>query len=668
MTRLEKENLFDIAFLANLQSNPSQTIAAFVKTTGSVSTNDYRSNIYTIDAMSHTIKQLTAMDQEKSFLWISDEELIFPAARHKEAVDQKSKGVPYTAFYRIGIHGGEAQFDFSVPYSVAAMKVLGEDDYLFLVNDDLQAPEYTGDSDAYAKAYLDYKENTSRFDVYDELPFRANGKGIVNKIRARLYRVRPQKSQYTLISPAMMTVTDFSIDQSSQMVYFSGEVYTSVMQQVSELYQYSMQDERTCQIDLPEAFMIELTRKFPSFLLIYGTPASRVNSYANACFYRFDPADGSWSVLNDLDVSVGSSIGSDTRYGANTAVRVSQDKLYYKSARGRDSFVFELDSTGSEVCVSAAIAGSVDGFDWLGHQLLVIASRNHGLPELYLSDSKRPEVQLSDFNQAFLSAYSLSTPESFDFETADGCRLEGFVLKPVDYQSGGSYPGILTIHGGPKAIYGDIFVFEMQLLAAQGYFVFFTNPRGSDGRGSEFANIEGERYGTMDYQDLMTFTDEVIQRYPALDETRLGVTGGSYGGLMTNWIVGHTDRFKAAVTQRSIANYVTKCLTTDIGYYHNLHQMGGATPWSDESVLWDHSPLKYADRVKTPLLFLHSDEDYRCYMGDALQFFTALKMFGVETRFVLFHHENHELSRSGQPKNRMSRYQELIDWMNRFLK
>jgi len=207
----------------------------------------------------------------------------------------------------------------------------------------------------------------------------------------------------------------------------------------------------------------------------------------------------------------------------------------------------------------------------------------------------------------------------------------------------------------------------MQVWASAGYFVFFTNPRGSDGKGTEFANIEAERYMNWDYNDFMDFTDNVLEKHPQIDASRLGVTGGSYGGLMTNWIVGHTNRFKAAVTQRSITNFVSKCLTTDIGYFHNLSQMG-TDPWTNYETFWDKSPLKYADKVKTPLLFLHSDQDYRCYMADAFQMFTALKMFGVETRMCLFHGENHELSRSGKPKNRLKRLEEITTWFDKYLK
>ncbi len=240
------------------------------------------------------------------------------------------------------------------------------------------------------------------------------------------------------------------------------------------------------------------------------------------------------------------------------------------------------------------------------------------------------------------------------------------MLKPVDFVEGQKYPAILNIHGGPKTVFGTVFFHEMQFWANQGYFVFFCNPRGSDGKGNEFADIRGQ-YGTIDYDDLMRFTDLVLEEYPAIDQERLGVTGGSYGGFMTNWIIGHTQRFKAAASQRSISNWISMGYTTDIGYYFAPDQIA-ATPWTDYEKMWYHSPLKYADRVKTPTLFIHSDEDYRCWLPEALQMFTALKYHGVEAKLCMFRGENHELSRSGKPKHRIRRLQEITSWFDRFLK
>jgi len=208
----------------------------------------------------------------------------------------------------------------------------------------------------------------------------------------------------------------------------------------------------------------------------------------------------------------------------------------------------------------------------------------------------------------------------------------------------------------------------MQFLAGQGYAVIYTNPRGSSGRGNDFADLR-EKYGTIDYDDLMNVVDAAIETYPFVDADHLGIMGGSYGGFMANWAIGQTDRFAAAVSQRSISNWTSKFNTTDIGYYFNQDAMG-TTPWEEGGAdkLWRHSPLKYADKAVTPTLFIHSEQDYRCWMAEGLQMFTALRYHGVDSRLVLFRDENHELSRSGKPKHRQRRLQEMLDWFDKYLK
>ncbi len=215
-------------------------------------------------------------------------------------------------------------------------------------------------------------------------------------------------------------------------------------------------------------------------------------------------------------------------------------------------------------------------------------------------------------------------------------------------------------------MYGANFFHEMQVWANSGYYVFFCNPRGSTGRGDEFTDLRG-KYGTIDYTDIMEFTEYVLKNYDQIDKDRLGVAGGSYGGFMTNWVIGHTDIFKAAVSQRCISNWISDFGTTDIGYFFNQDEHA-ATLWDGVERLWEMSPLKHADRVSTPTLFVHSDEDYRCSLSEGLQMFTALKYFGVETRMVVFKGENHHLSRSGKPKNRVRRMEEILYWFDKHLK
>ena len=195
--------------------------------------------------------------------------------------------------------------------------------------------------------------------------------------------------------------------------------------------------------------------------------------------------------------------------------------------------------------------------------------------------------------------------------------------------------------------------------------MIFCNPIGSDGKGTRFFEAIRGRYGTVDYESLMAFEEAALAAYPQIDPSRVAVTGGSYGGYMTNWVIGHTDRFACAVSKRSISNMVSFWGTADVGY-NSVTSKNGGDIFRAEQILWEQSPVKYADQVKTPTLFLHSDEDYRCPLEQGIQMYTAVTVQGVDTRLVIFKGENHGLSRTGKPLNRIRRLEEMLAWFGKY--
>ena len=369
-------------------------------------------------------------------------------------------------------------------------------------------------------------------------------------------------------------------------------------------------------------------------------------------------------LLRHSDRCVGSTVGTDCRLGAGSAWRVDGDTLYSISTVERSSRIESLDLATGEVRVLTG-EGSVEFLDAAAGRLVYLAFRGMRPGELYTLENGA-EKRLTHANDALIGSLELSVPEPIEAVTGAPVPVQGWVMKPVGYEPGRKYPAILSIHGGPRLSYGGVFFHELQLWAAEGYFVLFCNPRGSEGRGNEFADIRG-RFGSIDYEDIMGFTDTALELYPDIDPARLGVCGGSYGGFMTNWIIGHTDRFAAACSQRSIADWTGMEGTTDIGYYFAKGQTG-ASHRDDREKQWSQSPLRYADNVGTPTLFLHGELDFRCYKIEALAMFTALKLRGVDTRLCLFEGENHELSRSGRPRQRLKRLEEMLAWYNRYLK
>lgn len=276
------------------------------------------------------------------------------------------------------------------------------------------------------------------------------------------------------------------------------------------------------------------------------------------------------------------------------------------------------------------------------------------------------ERRLTAVNAALLDEVRLSAPERFAYVGADGWTIEGWVMPPVDIEPGRRYPTILAIHGGPHAAYGEAFFHEFQVLTAQGYALVLTNPRGSQGYGQTFTAATYHDWGGKDYADIMEGMDAALARFPFLDPERLGVQGGSYGGYMTNWIIGHTQRFKAAVTMRSIANCLSQWGTSDLAYFKGYWEFPG-DPWDSPEFYWDRSPLKYAKDITTPLLILHSENDLRCPISEGEQLFAALKKQGKDVMFVRFPNESHDLSRNGGPQHRVERLRFIVDWFARYL-
>jgi len=286
--------------------------------------------------------------------------------------------------------------------------------------------------------------------------------------------------------------------------------------------------------------------------------------------------------------------------------------------------------------------------------------------DLYISGlNGRGERRLTHLNAKLWAGLDTAQVERLAYKSSDGWDIDGFVVKPIGWEAGKKYPMILSVHGGPAGQYGVDWYHEFQVYAARGWAVFYCNPRGSTGYGEKFERGIVNNWGGMDYVDVMSGVDAALRKYPWIDSTRLGVTGGSYGGFMTNWIVSHTDRFKAAVTLRSVSNFISDDGTRDGAYGHEDDFKGFL--FDDFEQYWDASPLKYAKNVKTPTLVLHSDNDYRVPLEQGEQWFRALRHYGVDAELVIFPRENHNLTRTGEPKHLVESLNWQIYWFEKYL-
>ena len=371
------------------------------------------------------------------------------------------------------------------------------------------------------------------------------------------------------------------------------------------------------------------------------------------------------------DVSVGDAGMSDVVGDGSTGPRWrGTDELLFLASTSGQTRVWSLQLDADEpVAVTASGPRRVSSFAVTQAGIAFTSGAIHQPFELHVADadgsSERPATTV---NAEFVASVTLSEAIDLTATAPDGKEIQGWLIPPAGFDPAnpGTHPLIVQIHGGPHAMYGYAMFHEMQLMAAKGYAVLFSNPRGSSGYGEEFTGITRGRWGESDMPDVIAVLEQAIADHPWIDTANLGVTGGSYGGYLTNWIVGHDTRFKAAVTQRCVSNFYSFFGTSDIGFDFGVFEFGG-TPWADAEKLLTYSPISYVDRIETPLLIVHNELDFRCPIEQAEQMFTALKYLGKEVAFVRIPGESHGLSRNGTPSRRLARLHHMIGWFDSHL-
>ena len=625
--------------------------------------NGYKSDLYVWH--DGRARRLTSSGDVNSF-FLTDEGVCFPALRQKKDKERAEKGVPLTVLHCLPYDGGEAQELLRLDCAATDIRPLGGGRYLFTAqysHDYARELEKAGgDAEKAAEAL---KKSVAECQVIDEVPYWSNGRGYVNKLRSRLYIYE---------NGAARALTDEFTD-----VYMGGlcegrvclieSRYTDIEPEGNRLFELD-----TATLERRELSVAEGAAHYDAWPLHGGRTAALVNmreKYGlneNARVYLHE--NGEWRCLyGGGEHSFNNSVGSDVKAGRGFDGSVPCERgggLYFLDTLGGSSHIVRVDEEdGSVRAVTQPGANITDAAFYKDGFAAVILRGKSGC-ELCLIGEGGQETRLTDFNTGIFEEYEYSAPQKLDFVNSLGRTIEGWVIPPTGMEPGKKYPTILDIHGGPKTVYGGCYFHEMQLWASRGFAVIFCNPTGGDGGGDEFADIRG-RYGSQDYRDLMDFVDTALERCDFIDRERLGVTGGSYGGFMTNWIIGHTGRFKCAASQRSISNWISFGNTSDIGHRFAKDQTA-ATAWEGVEKAWEQSPLRYAGRVTTPTLFIHSEEDYRCPLPEGMQMFYALKVHGVPARMCIFKGENHELSRSGRPQNRVRRLREITEWMEKYLK
>ena len=666
MESLNIKDFLNFNFLSNIELSKDNKNLLFIKSNQDYEKNNYISDVFIYNIEKNKIYKLTSVKDANLVSWLNNDTVIFKSSLRDEElkIKKEEEFIDYSLFYSININGGEADSLFNIELEAVDLYSIDENNFLMKAVYDIKMDKKRKEDN-----YLEWAKEEVDYEVFDEIPFWVNNVGITNKKRERLYHYNKKENKLTAITDEYSNVNSFKYKEGKVLCIINS--FTDKAPITTELRLYDINDIN----NIKEKVIIDSNKYaiyFADFvvdndnkekIISVMTDMKKYGLNENCSFYLIDESNNI-NLVYHYDNGFGNMIGTDSSYGGGKDIRVYKDKIYFVGTENENAHIKCLDLKGNIKNITNK-QGAVNYFDISDDNIYFIGFRDLKLEEIYCINEET-EKQLTHFNEDILKDKSLSIPEKVSFKTPNNFEINGWILKPINYDENKKYPAILDIHGGPKTAYGEIFFNEMQVWSNMGYFVFFCNPRGSEGKGNAFADIR-KIYGTIDYEDIIKFTDIVLEKYTNIDKNKIGVTGGSYGGFMVNWVIGHTDRFKCAVSQRSISNWIDDFGTTDIGYYFNPDELGGDI-CSGFDKLWQQSPLKYANNAKTPTLFIHSEEDYRCYQSQAFQMFTALKYYGVESRLCLFKGENHELSRSGKPKHRLRRLKEITDWFEKYLK
>ena len=500
--------------------------------------------------------------------------------------------------------------------------------------------------------------------VARRLDYKHDGQGFVDGRNHHLFVVPAEGGEAKQLTSGVWDVTGFDWSPDSSRLAVTGNAEpNSDLQRELDLYVVDLAGERT---KIAGGYYLSSPSWSPrGDAIAFVAPNGLAAGLIERLWIVASTGGVPRCLTLSLDQSVGDSIITDMR-GGHGGVRVrwskSADRLYFLSSGPGVTALYSCDLDGN-VWPEAGGARRIYDFDVAPGIFAFCASDPSNPGELHLV-ANGAEARLTDLNPWLRERY-IAQPERQQFTAPDGWGIEGWLLKPEGFDPGRLHPLVLEVHGGPHGQYGWAFFHELQILAGMGYMVLYANPRGSDGYGERFRSEVVRDWGGKDYLDLMTAVDQLIERTGAVDTSRLGIGGGSYGGYMTNWAIGQSDRFAAAVAMRPISNLVSEYAQHDIVIWGSLEL--GPPPYPDLDELWRRSPIRYVQNIKTPLLLTCGEMDLRCAISQSEEMFGAMRLLGKTVELARFPEESHDLSRSGRPDRRVERLSRIAGWFERFL-
>ncbi len=649
------KDLFRLRLVSDVRVSPDGKRAAFVHTTLNNEKDEYMSDIWLADVISGVAQQFTSgRGKDKGPRWSPDgRSLLFTSTPQVKEGEEKKK----PQLYVIEVAGGEARKMTDVKLGIEVPKWSPDGrQVLFVSPSQQEAPK--GD-----------EKHITR------LSYKFNGRGFFPGVFKHVFTLPLRGGK-----PKQVTRGEWKIDGAEWMgseILFYGNVESDTdLEDYDHIYRVGPKGE-PIQIT---AGTWSVSGAGGGMVGVCPSPDGREIAFAGHDYRKggatkadiwIMPAEGGAArkLTEGFEPDLGVKISSDVRVSSldPTPQWRADGYIYFTSNFGGVSNLNRVKAKGGKVeKLLGEVDHSVESWSLTDMDHIVYTTLHTTRPSDLWARIDGKDRRVTDFNKKWIDGLDLRPHERFTFKSSGGHTVEGWIMKPSGFKKGKKYPMAVEIHGGPRGVFGNAMMHEHQLLAGKGYTVMYINPWGSGGYTEDYqANLPGH-YGEQDYADIMEAVDYCTKNYPWIDGERLACLGGSYGGFMTNWIVTHTTRFKAAVTMRSISNWVSFFGTSDIGWTFGKREMMG-TPWENEEAFMEKSPIRYVKNVTTPTLVLHSEEDYRCPMEQGEQFYTALKYLGVPTEFVRFPGENHELSRSGKPKHREARLGHVLRWFDKYL-
>jgi dipeptidyl aminopeptidase/acylaminoacyl peptidase len=694
---ITEKDLFSFNWIADPQVSPDGARIAFVKVTVNDKKDGYNTAIWIVSTATADVKQLTAGQRDSSPRWSPDGKyLVFVRVPEKDGRPDAPQ------LFMLSMDGGEAwQFttlprgagnpQWSPDGKMISFSSGATAEELAKQKETLPVPAPAGATQATASptpapsaSAKSSPERESDVRVITRAVYRSNDAGYLEfKHPSHIWVVNAPRTGEDKFTPKQLTSGKFSDGnitwaRDSLSIYFVSDHRNEPYYELPKTDVYSVsisggQPSRLTTFDMGAAtFSLSPNGRQVAF---YGSVNQPVRSYTQPDLWVMDLAANAQpkNLTGVFDWDVGSGVGGDNtapRGGGGTPPIWSKDgkNIFAVYAREGKANVGMFDATtgketdvttGNQAVVSFRASSDASKF------ALVISTPTRVGDLFWLEKPGATPKQLTHMNDELFSKLNLTEPDDIWYTSFDGKKVEAWVQKPPDFNPSKKYPLILNIHGGPHAAYGWVFDHEFQWMAAKGYVVLYPNPRGSTTYGQEFGNIIQYHYPGDDYKDLMAGVDELIKR-GYIDEKKLGVTGGSGGGLLTNWTVGHTTRFAAGVAQRDIASWADWWYTADFTLFQP--SWFKAAPFEDPEDFKARSPITYIDKVTTPMMFILGEADWRTptYAGGE-EMFRALKYRKIPTVMVRFPNETHELSRSGQPWHRVERLQHIVGWFDKWL-